>query len=41
LALPLKIPTPPVAMIDKLSLVAMHIIGAFAVVVVLVGFGRK
>jgi presenilin-like A22 family membrane protease len=39
--LPLKIPSPPVAMIDKLSLVAMHIIGAIAVVGVLVGLGRK
>jgi len=39
--LPLKIPSPPVAMIDKLSLVAMHIIGAIAVVSVLVGLGRE
>jgi hypothetical protein len=39
--LPLNIPSPPVAMIDKLSLVAMHIIGAIAVVSVLVGLGRK
>jgi hypothetical protein len=39
--LPLKIPTPPVAMEDKLSLVTMHVIGAIAVVGVLVGLGRK
>lgn len=39
--LPLRIPSPPVAMVDKLSLVAMHIIGAIAVVGVLVGLGRK
>jgi hypothetical protein len=39
--LPLKIPSPPVAMIDKLSLVAMHIVGAITVVAVLVGLGRK
>ena len=41
LLLPLKIPTPPVVMVDKLSLVAMHIIGAIAVVGVLIGLGRK
>lgn len=40
-SLPLRIPTPPVAMIDKLSLVVMHIIGAIAVVSVLVGLGRR
>jgi len=39
--LPLKIPTPPVVMVDKLSLVAMHIIGAIAVVGMLIGFGRN
>jgi hypothetical protein len=39
--LPLKIPTPPVAMVDKLSLVTMHIIGAVAVVGILVGLPRK
>jgi hypothetical protein len=30
-----------VAMIDKLSLVTMHIVGAIAVVSVLVGLGRE
>lgn len=40
-ALPLKIPSPPVAMIDKLSLVAMHIVGAFTVVGSLIGLSRK
>lgn len=39
--LPLKIPTPPVALSDKLVLVTTHIIGAIAVVGVLVGLGRK
>ena len=38
---PLSAPSPPVAMIVKLSLVAMHIIGAICVVGVLVGLGRK
>lgn len=38
---PLTFPSPPVAMVDKLSLVAMHIVGAIAVVGVLVGLGRK
>jgi hypothetical protein len=38
--LPLKIPSPPVAIIDKVSLVAMHIVGAVAVVSVLIGLGR-
>ncbi len=41
LALPLSIPTPPVAMSAKLSLVAMHIIGAIVVVGLLVRLGRK
>jgi len=40
-ALPLKAPTPPVAMSAKLSLAVMHLIGALAVVPVLVGLGRK
>ena len=39
--LPLRIPSPPVAMADKLVLVTMHIIGAIAVVGVLVGLGRN
>ncbi len=38
---PLLAPSPPVAIIVKLSLVAVHIIGAIAVVGVLVGLGRK
>jgi len=37
---PLSFPSPPVAMIDKLSLVAMHIVGGIAVVAVLVRFSR-
>ena len=37
---PLSAPSPPVEMIVKLSLVAMHIIGAIAVVGVLIGLGR-
>ena len=37
---PLSAPSPPVAMIVKFSLVAMHIIGAIAVVGILVGLGR-
>lgn len=40
-AMPLKIPSPPVAMVDKLSLVMMHVVGAIAVVGVLVGLSRK
>ncbi len=40
-ALPLMIPTPPVAMSAKYSLVIMHIIGAVVVVGMLVGLGRK
>ena len=39
--LPLKIPTPPVVMVDKISLMAMHIIGAIAVVGLLIGLGRN
>jgi hypothetical protein len=39
--LPLRIPSPPVVMVDKLALVTMHIIGAVAVVGVLVCFGRN
>jgi len=38
---PLSAPSPPVEMIVKLSLVTMHIIGAIAVVGVLIGLGRK
>ncbi|HRQ39125.1 MAG TPA: DUF6069 family protein [Chloroflexota bacterium] len=38
---PLLAPSPPVAMTVKLSLVAMHIVGAIAVVGVLIGLGRK
>jgi hypothetical protein len=38
---PLLAPSPPVAVVVKLSLVMMHIIGAMAVVTVLVGLGRK
>jgi len=41
LALPFKIPTPPVAMSAKLSLVMMHIIGAAVVIPLLVGLGRR
>jgi len=37
---PLSAPSPPVEMVVKLCLVAMHIIGAMAVVGVLVGLGR-
>jgi len=40
-ALPLKMPTPPIAMSAKLSLIAMHIIGAIVVVPILVGLGRN
>jgi hypothetical protein len=40
-ALPLMMPTPPVAMSAKYSLVIMHIIGAVVVVGMLVGLGRK
>lgn len=40
-ALPLTIPSPPVAMIDKLSLVAMHIVGAFMVVGTLIGLSQE
>jgi len=39
--LPLMIPTPPVAMSAKYSLVMMHIIGSVVVVGFLVGLGRK
>jgi len=39
--LPLKAPTPPIAMSAKLSLITMHIIGAAVVVPILVGLGRK
>ncbi len=39
--LPLKIPTPPVPMSTKWSLMIMHIIGAIGVVGVLAGLGRK
>jgi len=39
--LPLKIPTPPIAMSAKLSLAAMHIIGAVVVVGLLIGLERK
>lgn len=41
MALPLMIPSPPVAMSAKLSLVMMHIIGAVVVVGLLVRLGRK
>lgn len=37
LVLPLKMPTPPVAMSAKLSLAAMHLIGAVMVVGLLIG----
>ncbi|HLF90798.1 MAG TPA: DUF6069 family protein [Anaerolineales bacterium] len=40
-ALPLKIPTPPVTLPAKLTLVTMHIIGAIAVVGTLIGLGRR
>jgi hypothetical protein len=40
LALPLQIPTPPVTMSAKLTLVTMHIIGAIAVVGTLIGLGK-
>lgn len=39
--LPLKVPTPPIAMSAKFSLIAMHIIGAIVVVSLLIGLGRK
>ena len=39
--LPLMAPTPPVTMPAKLTLVAMHIIGAIAVVGTLVGLSRQ
>ncbi len=38
---PLLAPSPPVTMTVKLSLVAMHIVGAVTVVGVLIGLGRK
>ncbi|UCG23643.1 MAG: hypothetical protein JSW55_16090 [Chloroflexota bacterium] len=41
LALPFKAPTPPVAMSAKLSLAAMHLIGAVVVVGSLVGLNSK
>ncbi len=41
LALPLQIPTPPVTMSAKLTLVTMHIIGAIAVVGTLIGLGKR
>jgi heme A synthase len=43
LALPLSIPSPPVAMSAKLYLVAMHVIGAIVVVgtLILLGSGGK
>jgi Family of unknown function (DUF6069) len=40
LALPLRIPTPPVTLLPKLTLVAMHIIGAIVVVGTLVWLGK-
>jgi hypothetical protein len=40
-ALPLKIPTPPVAMSAKLSLAAMHLIGAVIVVASLIGLNPR
>ena len=40
-ALPLKAPTPPVAMSAKLSLAAMHLIGAVVVVGSLIGLNSK
>ena len=39
-ALPLKAPSPPVTLTAKLTLVTMHIIGAIAVVGILVGLGQ-
>jgi hypothetical protein len=39
--LPMKIPSPPVALSAKLALVAMHIIGAVAVVGTLMGLGSN
>lgn len=39
--LPLMAPTPPVTMPAKLTLVTMHIIGAFAVVGTLIGLSRR
>lgn len=41
LLLPLKAPTPPVTMAAKLTLVAMHIIGAISVVGPLIGLSRR
>ena len=40
-ALPLKIPSPPVAMASKLGLIAMHIIGAIVVVGTLILLGSR
>ena len=40
-ALPLKAPTPPVTMPAKLTLLAMHIIGAIAVVGTMIGLARQ
>jgi hypothetical protein len=40
-ALPLKMPTPPIAMSAKFSLMMMHIIGGVVVVGLLVTLGRK
>lgn len=39
--LPLMAPTPPVTLAAKLTLVAMHIIGAVAVVGTLIGLSRR
>ncbi len=41
LALPLKLPSPPIAMAPKLGLVAMHIIGAIVVVGTLILLGIR
>ncbi|MBE7533280.1 MAG: hypothetical protein HS099_26580 [Ardenticatenaceae bacterium] len=38
---PLSFPSPRTGMVDKLSLVAMRIMGATAVLGILVGLGRK
>jgi len=40
-ALPLKAPTPPVTMPAKLTLLAMHVIGAIAVVGTMIGLARQ
>ena len=41
IALPFNLPTPPIAMAPKLGLVGMHIIGAIAVVGILILLGTR